>query len=165
MSAKHRKHDYQTARTLAQPGVLVFSHENLWDLVNLVKLSTTPEKVGPVTSLDDLLHRMGRQATEQLRRHVADELGRWAKRDVYWYVDKLSKHMFKMDFAKGRRIARRDHMQKNRIIIECAENGFMITVEIYDESADTPTEVNVFVAESIKSAESTLVKLLARIRP
>jgi len=41
----------------------------------------------------------------------------------------------------------------------------MITVEIYDESADTPTEVNVFVAESIKSAESTLVKLLARIRP
>jgi len=101
VSAKHRKHDYQTARTLAQPGVLVFSHENLWDLVNLVKLSTTPEKVGPVTSLDDLLHRMGRQATEQLRRHVADELGRWAKRDVYWYVDKLSKHMFKMDFAKA----------------------------------------------------------------
>jgi hypothetical protein len=52
---------------------------------------------------------------------------------------------------------------RNRVVVELVQNGFTITVEIYDESPE-PT-VEVFVASSLVAAKAIINKQISRIRP
>lgn len=100
MGKKHER-TYEFARTMTEPGVLTFSHANLADLVNLVKLSNTAEQVrenGHIFVVAETLRKMKREATQQLIGHVQDEVRRWAKNEWGFSFDQALLKALNMDF-------------------------------------------------------------------